>query len=130
MECIGLTASVTEVAVDVQRLLLGPGRGRVITGQPPYDPEVVECVGLAEKVVEVTVDTQCLLEGLGRGRVIACEPPNIPEVVEGVGTTEPVAEMQRCLDGGGGPRDGVGPGAIPTQPAGDAGGECRDRGGR
>ena len=49
----GLAPPVAEVAVDVQGLLQGLGRGRVITRQPPDRPEVVEGVGLAEPVAEV-----------------------------------------------------------------------------
>jgi len=48
----------------------GPGRRRVVTGQPPHIPEIVEDVGLAEPVTQVTVEAQGLLLGLGRGRVI------------------------------------------------------------
>ena len=70
-----------------------PGRGRVVTRQPPHDPEVVEGVGLAEPVAEVAVDGQGLLQVLGRARVVTRQPPRDPEVVEGVGLAEPVAEV-------------------------------------
>ena len=35
VESLGLAASVTDGAIDVQRFLLGAGRGRIIPGQPP-----------------------------------------------------------------------------------------------
>jgi len=50
--------------------LIVPGRGRVVTGQPPHDPEVVEGVGLAQPVAEVAVLGQGLLQVLGRARVV------------------------------------------------------------
>jgi hypothetical protein len=50
VERLGLTTPFAEVAVDGQGLLVGLGRGRVITGQPPYDPQVAEGAGLAEPV--------------------------------------------------------------------------------
>ena len=53
---------VAEVAVDAQGLLQGPGRDRVITGQPPHGSEVAEGTGLAEPVAEMPC-------GLDRGRV-------------------------------------------------------------
>ena len=78
VERLGLATPVAEVAVDAQGLLQGLGRGRVITRQPPHDPQVVEGVGLAEPVAEVAVDAQGLLQGLGRGRVITRHPPHDP----------------------------------------------------
>jgi hypothetical protein len=44
---------VAEVALDAQGLFQHPGRGRVITGQPPNVPEVVEGAGLAKPVREL-----------------------------------------------------------------------------
>ena len=73
---------------------------RVVTRQPPHDPEVAEGVGLAEPVAEVAVDAQGLLQGLGRARVVTRQPPHDPEVVEGVGLAEPVAEVLCGLGGG------------------------------
>ena len=44
---------IIEVAVDAERLLQIPGRGRVIPNQPPHNPQVGKDVGLAEPVTEV-----------------------------------------------------------------------------
>ena len=59
VERLGLTASVAEVAVDVQGVLQGLGRGRVITGQPPHGPQVVQGAGLAEPVAEMPCGPGC-----------------------------------------------------------------------
>jgi len=70
VEGAGLAAPVAEVTEEGQGLLIVPGRGRVVTGQPPHDPEVVEGAGLAEPVAEVAVLGQGLLQVLGRARVV------------------------------------------------------------
>ena len=93
MECVGLTASVTEVAVNFQRLLFGPGSGRVIASHIPDGPEVVEGVGLAEPVAEVTADHQRLFMCLRRSHVIARQPPHGPEVVQGVDLAAPFIDF-------------------------------------
>jgi hypothetical protein len=50
---LNFAAPAAEVPEDVQSLLQVPGRAQVLTGQPPYDPQVEEGAGLAEPVAEV-----------------------------------------------------------------------------
>jgi hypothetical protein len=99
VERLGLTTPLAVVAVDVQGLIQGLGRGRVIAGQPEDVPEVEENVGLAVSLAEVAVDVQGPIQGLGRGRVITRQPPDDSEVEQGVGLAELVAEVAIDVQG-------------------------------
>lgn len=123
VERLGLASPVAKVTVDGERLLLGLGGSRVVTGVLQYLPQVGERVALAEPVTQVAVDAQRLLQGLGRSRVISLEVPQIPEVVERVGLAEPVTEATRGLERGRVPGDGISPRAVVQRQPGDARGE-------
>jgi hypothetical protein len=74
VEGLDLTAPVAEVTVDAQHLLQGPGRARIIPGQPPRDPQVVEGVSLAGPVAEMLCGGQgsrMAGEGFGPRAVVA-----------------------------------------------------------
>jgi hypothetical protein len=77
VERLGLASPVAEVAVDVQALLQGLDRGRVIAGRPLDVPQFAEGVGLAEPVTGLPRGPDRGLvagDGLGPGTVAPQQP--------------------------------------------------------